>query len=84
MSDLAKFLVEQGGLWGVIALGLGGALLYLEKDRQKLRTQLDLEHAARLNDAKENTKAMLEVSNQTREAIDRLASMVPPPNQRRL
>lgn len=83
MSDLAKFMVEQGGLWGVVAVGLSAALLYKERETQRLRSQLDTEHQARLSDAKENTKALLEIAEQTHVALDKLGSLAPPPPPRR-
>ncbi len=79
MSDVAKFLVDQGGVWGVIAIALAGALLYKERETQRLRSQLDQEHAARLTDARENTKAMLEIAERTHEALENLTSQAPPP-----
>lgn len=75
--DLTKFLVEQGGIWGVIAIGLSGALLYKERETQRLRAQLDAEHQARLADAKEQGKALLEIAEQTHVALDKLASLAP-------
>jgi len=80
--DLAKFLVEQGGIWGVMCVGLAAALLYKERETQKLLSQLEREHAARLTDAKENTKALLEIAQQTNEALDKLQSLAPPPPRR--
>lgn len=77
--DLTRFLVEQGGLWGVIAVGLAAALLYVERDRQKIRAQLDSEHKERLQEAKENGKALLQVAEQTHVALAKLASLAPPP-----
>ncbi len=82
MSDLAKFLVEQGGLWGVVAVGLAGALLYKERETQRLRAQLDEEHRARLTDAKENTRALLDIAEQTHEALDKLSTLAPSPPRR--
>ena len=79
--DLGKFLIEQGGVWGVIAVALAGALLYKERETQRLHTQLDAEHHARLTDAKENTKALLEIAQQTNEALDKLQSLAPPPRR---
>jgi len=76
--DLGKFLIEQGGVWGVIAIALAGALLYKERETQRLRAQLDAEHLARLNDAKENTRALLDIAEQTHEALDKLPSIMPP------
>ena len=81
--DFAKFLVEQGGIWGVMCVALASAVLYKERETQRLRTdqdaerkawrsQLDQEHAARLADAKENTRAFLEIAERTHEAIDKL------------
>ncbi len=70
--DLTTWLVDHGGIWGVIALALSGALLYKERETQRLRLQLDAEHAARLVDAKENTKALLEIAEKTHEALDRI------------
>lgn len=86
--DLTKVLVEQGGLWGVIAVGLASALLYQEKQRQRaedrcalerkeLQAKLDQEHAARLSDAKENTRALLDIAEQTHEALAKLESLAP-------
>lgn len=70
--DLAKFLVEQGGIWGVMCVGLAGALLYKERETQRLLARLDQEHQARLTDAKENTRAFLEIAERTHQAIEKL------------
>jgi hypothetical protein len=89
MNDLGKFLVDQGGLWGVIAVVLAMACMYLERSRQELQKlhaaslaevqkQRDAEHAARLADAKENTRAMLDIAERTHEALERLAHLSPP------
>jgi hypothetical protein len=82
--DLTKVLVEQGGLWGVIAVGLASALLYQERQRQaaeqrcqterrELQAKLDQEHAARLSDA----RALLDIAEQTHEALAKLESFAP-------
>jgi hypothetical protein len=75
--DLAKLLVEQGGLWGIMAVALSAALLYKERETQRLRTQLDAEHQARLNDARENTKALLEMGEKTYQALDKVSALTP-------
>jgi hypothetical protein len=75
--DLTSWLVEHGGLWGVVAAGLGAALIYKEREVQRLRLQLDQEHQARLSDAKENGQALLQIAEQTHEALDKLATLAP-------
>lgn len=77
MSDLAKWLVENGGLWGVVAACLGAAVIYKEREVQRLRVQLDQEHQARLADAKDNGRALLEIAEQTHVALDKLATLAP-------
>ncbi|HXK18146.1 MAG TPA: hypothetical protein VNG33_10110 [Polyangiaceae bacterium] len=79
--DLTKFLIDQGGIWGLIAAALSGALMYKERESQRLRAQIDAEHLARLNDAKENTRALLSIAEQTHEALDKLQSLAPPPRR---
>lgn len=46
-----------------------------ELDRQNLLTKLEAEHSARLEDAKANTKAMLDLSNQVHQTVDRLSEV---------
>lgn len=75
--DLAKLMIEQGGLWGIMAAGLSAALLYKERETQRLQAELKAEHQARLSDAKENTKALLEMGERTHQALDKLASLSP-------
>lgn len=88
MSDLGKMLIEQGGLWGVMCVALAAALLYKEREVQRvrleaaadtkaLRGQLDQEHQARLADAKDNGRALLEIAEQTHVALDKLATLAP-------
>ncbi len=78
MPDLAKFLVEQGGLLGVVVVGLATALIYKERETQRLRAQLDTEHRERLAEAKAQGAALLDIAEQTHTALDKLSSLAPP------
>lgn len=73
MSELARYLLESGGLWGLIALGLSTYLLRRDKELERVRALLETEHAARLLDAKENTAALLSIAQRTHEALEVLS-----------
>lgn len=68
-------LLSQG-LLGVVVLGLLAALLYLQRQNERLRAQIDAEHAARLLDQRENTKVLLEAHDQVGESVEVLKDAV--------
>lgn len=76
MSDVPRFLIESGGLWGLIVLGLLVHLRRLENERERLTLKIEAEHQARLDDAKQNTKALLETSTRTHEALEVIADQI--------
>lgn len=82
MTDLPRYLLESGGLWGVIVLGLLWHLRRLETERTRLTAKIEAEHLERLNDAKENTKALLATSERTHVALERLADLAEFPPKR--
>jgi hypothetical protein len=82
VTDLPAFLIERGGLWGLIVLGLLVQLHRLEAERTRLTAKIETEHQNRLNDAKENTKALLETSERTHVALERLADLAEFPPKR--
>src|SRR5574340_522676 len=43
------------------------------KEREALMAKLEAEHAARLTDAQQNTKAMLDLSDQVHATVDRIS-----------
>lgn len=67
---LVEWLLEHGGLWGVMTLLLLLAVIYQEKERKRLTERLEQEHRARLEDAKSNTSALLTVAEKTHEALE--------------
>lgn len=82
MTDLPNYLIEHGGLWGLMVLGLLGLLARIERERSRLTMKIEAEHQARLEDAKANTKALLETAERTHQALERLADIAEFPPKR--
>lgn len=84
MNDISQWLLRQGGIWGLIALALGTAVLYLENKSKKteqlrvtdleeqikdLKLQLKDEHSARLADMKTFSDALMKQADEYIEAM---------------
>lgn len=68
--------MAQWGAWGVIVVGLAYAVVHLWKQLKEAQGRLDQEHKERLNDAKQNTTAMLELAERSTEAISQLHDLI--------
>jgi hypothetical protein len=82
VTDLPAFLIERGGLWGLIVLGLLFQLRRLEAERARLTAKLEAEHLSRLEDAKANTHALLATAERTHVALEKLADLAEFPPKR--
>jgi hypothetical protein len=77
--NLGEYVIAQWGLWGVVTVAL---VWELRKTRTQLETlqaqfvkELKDEHALRLTDAKENTRAMLELYKAADAMVDKLSTI---------
>lgn len=80
MNRAIEILLEKGGAWGIIAFLSLGALWFVYRTKTAevaaVRKQLDAEHAARLVDAKENTKTMMTIQERVLDAIRSMKDLV--------
>ena len=77
METLGRFLIEHGGLWGALVMLEAAAITWLAKE-------VRAEHRERLNDAKENTKAMMAITDRVYQAIEAVSDHLETQSPRRL
>lgn len=64
------------------AAALQAAQAAAQAERERLLAKLEVEHAARLSDAQDNTRAMLELSEQVHATVDQLSELAERLSQR--
>jgi len=84
MSGIGQWLIDKGGVWGLIALILGATVLYLEnkaklaeaarvaeleKQCSELKSELKAEHLQRLADLRAMTDALQKQAEEYIEAM---------------
>jgi len=67
---MESWLIDHGGIWGVISACLGGVVLYLERERKRLEAELRSERRARLEDTRLYARTVLAIAERFREAMN--------------
>jgi hypothetical protein len=75
MVQFITYVISSGGPWGILVIALAYYLRRREAELATLRTRLEKEHTARLEDARQNTQALLATSQRTHEALEILADI---------
>jgi hypothetical protein len=67
---MESWLIDHGGIWGVISVCLGGVVLYLERERKRLEAEVRSERQARLEDTRLYARTVLGIAERFREAVN--------------